>query len=1012
MTSPLLNQTGGRGVTTVSPTAPGVQGQTTLNDQRTNATFPTLNPPTMQTLVYSPNVDIQITHGLGMIDVSKDIVRGMVQRRENSASSLFFTLANPNLIYTQGAISRMDRVTCYLTRVNKLQSFSGYLDKIPWMQAYPGTVDFRATCTIKRLINTWWNPALPQCQQYFEMGAVIGNGDGFGGNDDGIGKMIMRILTDVGNFSSSQIHIQNFPQEFLVFLNNFLATNIAIGQQAVNNFLTTVEGPDLTPGPQAAVGYQASDPIGSPVNAATANEPFFLTQIVAAVDNLGYGPIVTVSTNDTNLAATGAALSSGWTAQVQEAGQQITQYTANQTLQNNNSDAAILALACVMVQSGNGSLEAITLNANSAVPDSLTYFYDNLFPSGTGCGLFNQPNDGNWGTTAQKMNPYSSAQMFLRKLPSGWRNMDPGQAINTVQNGPATDVALYDAAVTIASKTVIAYRSAQSATLQGANAALSLVPGGQEAVTGLLGGGANPISTALNSAVGVATTSPDAAAAVSTLTGKPTPDSEGAINAARVLIATPYSQTIGSGNTPGVGLDCSGMVQQAFKSIGISLSRTTYSQITEGTPIPPGQARRGDVLQTNGGGHTGIYLGDGTWIQTGGPDGTPGHIAPINPATAYSCRRMCENGGISLAAPWTSPALIGGGVPPGTGAQGGTGTSVGDPSSNEPIARNLVSYMFNPAAYSSELALQFASEGGEKAYIDGQSLMEVISALAGASLRNFQSAPNGDLIFYYPDHFGMDGKPAIYNIEDIELRDCHIDLSDDSLTTHVYVASDLSAIGMQSSATAWLGTAGVATVQNQGLYQRLIQAAPGDVDANLSADELMKRFGVRPYRKTYQMVTNGGLEFLLACQIFMGKWAAQYSTSLGVTFMPELFPGYRMNLVGHNLAVYVSEVTHTFDWEQGFFTQCVVGAAGNPNANHSIFSSLPGFLNPVQVTPTNPSTQTTAPNANPAVFAQPLPGGPLSYDAQTYGSINYGATNATPAQQALSHNLIPGVGPQ
>src|SRR4029077_13585494 len=126
-----------------------------------------------------------------------------------------------------GLFSRMDRVAVFLTRVQKLPVFSGYLDEVPWMQAYPGTVDFRATCTIKRLLHTWWNPGSSQSAGFFDQinAAFSTAGDGQA-HDSGIGSILRSILEQVGKWTPDSIHIQNFPQEFLVFLNNyFVETN-------------------------------------------------------------------------------------------------------------------------------------------------------------------------------------------------------------------------------------------------------------------------------------------------------------------------------------------------------------------------------------------------------------------------------------------------------------------------------------------------------------------------------------------------------------------------------------------------------------------------------------------------------------------------------------------------------------------------------------------------------------------------------------------------------------------
>jgi len=896
-------------------------------------------------------------------------------------------LANPELRYTSGAISRMDRVSCFLTRTNKIQTFSGYLDTIPWMQAYPGTVDFKATCTIKRLLHTWWNPALPSSQNLFDQ---IGNSSGQ--SDSGIGKILQQILVQVGKWDPSTIHIQNFPQEFLFFLNNYMASsNMTANNAAIGRAYTAlILGSDQSPGPMSAVGYQSSDPIGTPITAANGNSAFYMAQIVQAVDARGMGPIVNTTANTMTVQDAATGLSGSRDQAVQEAGQQFTQYATNQQLQNAASDAAILAFACCMVESGGGTPELL-MYANNQDPDSLSYFHNALSTNGSSMGLFQQQASGTWGTTAQRMNPYSSAGMFLDRLNAvtGWRNMDPGQAIQTVQNGAATNVGLYDSAVVQASKLIQAYREAQSGASTAANVITAQIPGLSSATTGL-GGGVNPVATGVTTAMGVATTSPSVAGAINSVTGRPNPDSEGAINAAMVYIATPYSQTLGGGTTPGIGLDCSGLVQQAFRSIGVSIPRNTYGQYAGLEKIPLNSAQRGDILQTDGGGHTGIYLGGGMWVQTGGPDGVPGHIAPINPASAYAALHVCNNGGIDPAAAWQPSATMGPGTVPGTGSGGQIGTG-GDASGQEPIARNLFSYIFTPTNYAAAAA-DFLT--GEKAYVDDQPLIQVVSAMAGASLRNFQSSPTGDLLFYYPDPFGMDGKPAIFDLEDIELTDCHIDLSDDALTTHVYVDGDLAMLGQGDSVMGWLTTSGVATVENEWLYKRLIQAAPGDIDSSMTAQQLMNRFGVRPYRQTYQIAGNADLEFLLACQIFMGKWAAQYTTNLGMTFLPELYPGYRINLVGHNLSVYVGAVTHTFDWEQGFKTMATVSAAGNPNANTSIYSSMPGFLNPVQSAPSASNLTTSAGGRLSAPgYAPAIPGGPL--DGSLAGN-NSGAGGLSP----------------
>lgn len=943
-------------------------GRTTLSDSQPQVSFPTLNPPAMKTLVYSPDVQIVIYHGGEVIDISKDIVRGQITRKENSASYLSVEIANPGLRYNK-RFSRMDRVAVFLTRTQKLQVFSGFLDTVPYIQLYPGTVSLRATCTIKKLMHTWWNPALSESQELFnQMDATFGtDGDGQGQTDTGLGSLLRNLLTRVANWPDQHIHIQNFPQQFLVFLNNYFTTNnvLSTNQQLGERWKSLILGSNTSPGPMGAVGYQASAPVGATALPGT-GQAFYLTQIVAACDQRGLGPQVAVGVNSQTVNQSGQDLEAAGNntqngQQLIAAGQQQQQYAQNQITQNNASDAAILAAACVAVSSQWRNL------ANQTVPGSTLYQNDGLGNNLDSVGLFAQRNTGTWGTVQQRMNAFSAAAMFFDRLTAvcpGWRNMDQGTAIYNTQQGGS--VAAFQAAIPAATVLVQTFRAAKDGATNAAANALANVPVASSLATGVSNAGASVV----NLAVGAATTSPNLVAAANTLTGRPNPDSEGAINAARAYLPTPW---VWGGKTPGVALDCSGLVGAAFASIGQPIPGGTIAQLA-GLPrvVPTSAAQRGDILQTNGGGHTGIYLGDGTWIQSGGPTGSPGSIQAINPASAYAAMRVCANGGPNPAAPFNPISTFVGG----SGGGAGTGTvSVGTGgagSQDEPIARNLFAYQFQPGQYAASAA-DFL--GGEKAYIDAQPLIQMVQAVCAASLRNFASAPNGDFIAYYPDHFGLDGKQAVYEIQDIELKDCNIILSDDPLTTHVYVEGDYTMMGQADQVLGWIYSAGVATVENTALYARLITAAPGDIDAGLSAAALEARFGIRPLRQSYQMAGNPVLEFLIACQIFMGKWASQYSTQIGIVFMPELFPGMRIQLIGHNLQAYVSEVTHTFDWEQGFSTNATVSAASNQNVVNTIYTSVNNTVNPVagrqgnnqQTNGTPPAEPYTPPAQTPAL---------------------------------------------
>lgn len=67
------------------------------------------------------------------------------------------------------------------------------------------------------------------------------------------------------------------------------------------------------------------------------------------------------------------------------------------------------------------------------------------------------------------------------------------------------------------------------------------------------------------------------------------------------------------------GIDCSALVQQVFRSLGIELPRTSYEQFRMGVGLPLNQLLPGDLVffSTNGPGasHVGIYLGEKKFIS-------------------------------------------------------------------------------------------------------------------------------------------------------------------------------------------------------------------------------------------------------------------------------------------------------------------------------------------------------------------------------------------------------------
>ncbi|MEU1985963.1 NlpC/P60 family protein [Nocardia sp. NPDC019395] len=91
-----------------------------------------------------------------------------------------------------------------------------------------------------------------------------------------------------------------------------------------------------------------------------------------------------------------------------------------------------------------------------------------------------------------------------------------------------------------------------------------------------------------------------------------------ALDAAKTKVGAMYSW----GASGPYNFDCSGLVQWAYKQAGIKLPRTSFEQSHVGAPVAFQNLKPGDIVITNGGGHVGMYAGDGKLlnaVQSGEP---------------------------------------------------------------------------------------------------------------------------------------------------------------------------------------------------------------------------------------------------------------------------------------------------------------------------------------------------------------------------------------------------------
>ncbi|NEA72608.1 hypothetical protein C8250_015285 [Streptomyces sp. So13.3] len=230
-------------------------------------------------------------------------------------------------------------------------------------------------------------------------------------------------------------------------------------------------------------------------------------------------------------------------------------------------------------------------------------------------GLFQQRPSQGWGTAAQILDPVHASTSFYTALKevSGWESMTVTQAAQAVQRSGFPDA--------------YAKWEPLATALQTAIAPL-LSPSGDSPSPGPTGSGAPPVAGSTGCGPGSEWQDFGAIPAGSVPAGYVIPADvppkvQTAIRWAMGQLGTPYqwggSCSDSHGPDPMGRCDCSSLMQGAYKAAGVTLTRTTYTQVTEGHAVSVDALRPGDLLFTVGTAqvpeHVGMFIGSGLVIQ-------------------------------------------------------------------------------------------------------------------------------------------------------------------------------------------------------------------------------------------------------------------------------------------------------------------------------------------------------------------------------------------------------------
>ncbi|WP_240796183.1 C40 family peptidase [Streptomyces sp. RFCAC02] len=225
-------------------------------------------------------------------------------------------------------------------------------------------------------------------------------------------------------------------------------------------------------------------------------------------------------------------------------------------------------------------------------------------------GLFQQRPSQGWGTAEEILEPASASTRFYEALVQvdGWQQLTVAQAAQAVQRSAYPDAYAQWEDLATALQEVLAETAVES---DGA-----ACPDSDSTDWDTIPEGTVPEGYAIPASAG--------------------PAARTAIVWAMGQLGTPYQWggtcTDPHGPDPMARCDCSSLVQQAYAHAGVSLTRTTYTQVTEGEAVSPDDIAPGDLVFSRGTAerpeHVGMAIGAGLVIEAP-RTGKPVRITPL-----------------------------------------------------------------------------------------------------------------------------------------------------------------------------------------------------------------------------------------------------------------------------------------------------------------------------------------------------------------------------------------------
>jgi cell wall-associated NlpC family hydrolase len=277
------------------------------------------------------------------------------------------------------------------------------------------------------------------------------------------------------------------------------------------------------------------------------------------------------------------------------------------------SAKTIVATGLAMGIPARGQIVALATSLQESGLRNLTYGdRDSL-------GLFQQRPSKGWGTSTEILDPVHASTKFYEALEqvSGWQSLSVAQAAQAVQKSAFPDAYAKWEPLATALQKALEPLLAPTGSATPTPAPSGSAPTGP-VHTGI-GGGCAPSGDGTDFGV----IPPGSVPAGYTIPADAPVKVRTAIRWALGQLGTDYqwggSCTDSHGPDPMGRCDCSSLMQQSYKAAGVTLSRTTYTQVKEGKPVSVDALQPGDLVFTEGTAevpeHVGMFIGSGLIVN-------------------------------------------------------------------------------------------------------------------------------------------------------------------------------------------------------------------------------------------------------------------------------------------------------------------------------------------------------------------------------------------------------------